>query len=295
MEKNKKLLKTSIILIAIALVISMGTSFYLKLDKPVFLEAYRDIDLPIYDTGYYGDVEFHLRYITNANDTRMVNHIELPEVANFRGYANETGGFMFNFFNNVNGQDIGQQVGPYSIRTVYVQLSAHDVPVTDEEFHLTKARVYFNNGEEMDIDLGELVFYGYRHSGGHLDFRSGSGSSDGTSSTHMKALKDITLINVESPLLSKFKYLVDLKINSTDIENISGMELKLGDDLNIFSKFSTPEDILLRFNDYDIHPKLNYKDSEGNTYTHRFRNVDYRSHSFELKEMIKYLRARGEL
>lgn len=294
MEKNKKLLKTSLILIAITLVISMGTSFYLKLDKPVFLLKYMDRDLPIYDTGYYGDVEFHLRYITNANDTKMVNHIEFPEAPNLMGYSTETGGAFLSFFPGPN-QIPGQRVGTYSVRTIYVKIDAHNIPVSEDEIHLSKARVHFTNEEIIDVELGEIVLYGYRRSDEYLNHYSGRSSSDGTSSTLMKAIGDITVHRVESPFLSKFKHLIELKINDTDYDNISKMVFKSGDELKVFSKFHEPTDIIEKLSEFNIHPKIYFEDNEGNTHAHRIYDINYRQHSFEFMDIIKYLRARGEL
>lgn len=253
-----------------------------------------DRDIPIYDTGHYGDVEFHLRYITNANDTKMVNHIEFPEAPDLRGWASETGGSFFDFFNN-RGKMPGRQVGTYSIRTVYVKMDAHEIPVSEDEIRLTKAKVHFSNGEIIDADLGEIVLYGYGSNSGHFHFMSGSSSSDGSSSTRMQVLKNVTLIKLESPQLDRIKNLVELKIDGTNYNEIAGMKYKIGDYISINSIFNEPEDTTLKFNDYNIHPKLYFEDNEGNTFTYRFYNVDYRQHNFEFMDIIKYLRARGEL
>lgn len=295
MGKNNKLLNKCIITIIITLVLSMGTLFYFKLDQSVFLKAYRDISLPLYDSVSYGDMEFHLRYLTNVNDTKMVNHIEFPEIPALRVYATETGGSFFDPFKNPRRQIPGQQIGIYSIRTVCVQMSAHDIPVSDDEMTITKAVVHFNNGESMDVDIGKLVLYGDRHSNDHFKFKSGNSDSNHYSSTLMEVTEDVLTIKLENPLLEDVEEYVDILIDGVDYEKVITRAYKANDYMTIETIFRTPQDILLRFNDYDIHPRLHYRDSDGNSHIFRFHNLDYRKHSFEFKEVVEYLRARGEL
>ena len=273
--KNNKLLNKCIIIIITTLVLSMGALFYFKLDQPVFLKAYRDISLPLYDSVSYGDMEFQ-------------------EVPALRTYATETGGSFFDSF-NAPRQVPGQQVGTYSIRTIYIQMSAHDIPVTDEEMTITKAVVHFNNGESMDVNIGELVLYGDRHSNDHFKFKSGNSDSNHYSSTLMEVTEDLLTIEIENPLLEEVKEYVDIGIDGVDYKKVITRAYKANDYMTIETLFRTPQDILLRFNEYDIHPRLHYRDSDGNLYIYRFHNLDYRKYSFEFKEVVEYLRARGEL
>lgn len=293
--KNNKLLNKCLIIIITTLVISIGTLLYFKLDQPVFLKVYRDTYLPLYDTVSYGDMEFHLRYITNVNDTKMVNHIEFSENPALRTYASETGGSFFDPFNNPMRQMPRQQVGIYSIRTIYVQMSAHDIPVSNDDITLTKAIIHFNNGETMDVDIGTLVLYGDRYSNEHFKFKSGNSDSNNYRSTLMEVTEDAMTIEVDNPLLEEVKEYVDIRIDGVDYEKVITRAYKANDYMTIETIFRTPQDILLSFNDYEIHPKLHYRDSDGNSHIFRFHNLNYRKHNFEFKEVVEYLKARGEL
>lgn len=73
MKDNKTLLENGIILILFSLIISIFISSYLKLDNPVFLKSYIERHfLTMYEDHYLG-AEFTIRYITNADDTSVVN------------------------------------------------------------------------------------------------------------------------------------------------------------------------------------------------------------------------------
>ncbi|WFA07813.1 hypothetical protein [Tissierella sp. Yu-01] len=293
--ENKKILKAGLISTLSLLVISLIISFYLKLDEPVFLKVYKELELPTNQNGRYMDTQLHIRYITNVNDTRLVSHVEFEEAPGLMTSAYSRDPMVFSMFNNYNQGIPGDNVGRYSVRPIYIWINAFDMENAGDDIHITKAKVHFDNGDIIEADIGEVILYADDIRPENLDFMSVGGSSDGTHTTELQATEDITLLRVEDSLLSKFNHIVELKVNATDYENISGMKLQAGDRLNIFSKFNATDDIEASMYDYDIHPKLHYEDSEGNFYTYRFRNLDYRRHGFEFMEIIKFLRARGEL
>jgi len=295
-ETNKRILKIGIIIIIATLVIGLGATFYLRLDNPVFLKSYIEIDMPILDNGRFGDTGFEIRYITNANDNRVVNHIEFDEVPGLSSSANESNHYFDSgFFVDQNKRNPGDVVGRYSIRTIFIRIDAYEIEKILEDKHLTKAKIYFNNGETMETDIGDIVLYGYNNSDKHLDFNYSGSSSDNTSRTQGRVKEDITLIKVESPILEHAKEFVEFKIDNVGYDNISEKDYSIGDSMVVDSMFNTPDDPILKFNTYSVNPKLTFKDKDGNIFTHRFYNVDYRYYGFELMEIVEYLRARGEI
>lgn len=292
MELNRKLFKGGIIIIIIILVFSLGISLYLKLDKPIFLKSYMEIDLPINNNG---KVEFELRYITNINDDRVVNNIEFEEVPGIFVNASEFNSGSLNFFGNQNNSMPGQVEGRYSIRSIYIWVEGFGIENPLDEMHITKAKIHFNNGDSMEAEIGDIVLYGYNNTNEHFEYQSGSSSSDGTTNNQLQVKKDITLLGIESSLLQQTKDFIEIKIGNVDYDKISGIKYSQGDKLRIDTLFKTPEDPILKFYNYNIHPNLIYKDNEGNIFTHRVYNVDYRNYNFEFKEIVKFLRARGEI
>lgn len=295
MQINKRILKISIIIIITTLVLSLGTKFYLHLDEPVFLKSYRQIKLPTNEAGYFEDIEFEIRYITNANDSRTVNHIEFEEAPelNVSTSENRARG-VFSFYQD--NRMPGKVVGTYRIKSIYTWVDAHDVD-TNDEIHLTKAKVHFTNGEIIEVDIGDIVLFGYNKNDEYFEFSDGGSSSDGTSSSRMKVKQNISLLKIESPILDEVKNFVEYKINNVDYDEIEGMKFTSGDYLNTNTIVTIPEDILQRFNTYEIHPMLYFEENDGNIFTYYFYDIDYNKYNFEFKlnEIVKYLRARGEL
>lgn len=296
MIENQKLLKKGLLIIVITLIVSIGIGLYLQLDSPVFLKSYFHRYLPSKDGGAYLDVDLVIQYITNADDNSVVNYIEFEEYPELYVDASEHRRFGYQFFNNTNSVP-GRIVGRYSVREVYLTINANNVDTGDEDIRLTKAKVYFSDGDVEEVDIGELVLYSYGENNrrDHFEHRSSSSSSDGTSSTQVRLKEDIELIKMESNNPTGFQDLVEIKIGGKDYRAIEGDQYKAGDYLTFESLFRIPKDREFRMYDYDLHPKLYYKDSEGNTHIYRFLNVDYRKYRFEFCEIIRFLWARGEL
>lgn len=292
MESNNKILKVGIILIIATLVLGIATATYLKLDNPVFLKSYMELDLPILDNGRFGQTNFEIRYITNANDERLIDHIEFveaPEDVNRNG--NNLG---IDMFGNFGGSIPGETKGRYSIRSIYVTLDFNEVENTLEEIHLTKAKVHFSNGEIIETDIGDIVLYGNNNPGERYQLQYHKRPYAESSRTQGTVQEETTLIKVELPVLEEVKEFIEFKINNVDYDKIVEKTYSVGDSLVVDSMFSTPDDPILKFNTYAIHPKVTFKDEDGNL-TYQFYNMEYRKHGFEFMEIIEFLRARGEI
>jgi len=292
MIQNQKILKIGIIAILITLIICLGLSLLLKLDKPVVLQSYLELDMPLYESGYYGDRQFELKYITNANDSRVVDHIEFEEAPELIVYASEYNS-IFGMFDT--SYIPGEVQGPYSIRTVAVNISANEIKDPINEIHLTKAKLHFTEGDIITADIGDIVLYEHNYSDEHLDFFRSNSSSDGTNESQMRVKEDITLLKIESPNLKNVENFIEFKIDGVDFRDIAGLKYLKDTTLRVNSKFDVSDDPSLRYNTYNIDPRLYIEDNEGNVFTYRTNHIFYRNHDYNLKDIIVFLRARGEI
>lgn len=292
MELNNKLLKGVIILTGILALVSLGAMLHLRLDEPVFLDHY--YDLRVHEDGDYYQ-EFRLVYITNAHDKRVVNHIEFPEHPYIPISATEQG-FINHFpWGSSSQEPTGEIHGRYSVRTVYCQLNGTPSLSELDGKVVRTARVYFNDGTEMNIDLGELHFYVFGFEDRSFESVSSSGSSDGSSSSRYRAREDVTLISVENPMLDRFEHRLDLKVNDHVIDGIDGLEIEWMDHLFIESKLYPGSDPMDAYTMVDIHPELSYRRPDGQIATMRFYNIDRVYHDFNFMDIYRYLNARGVL
>lgn len=292
MKLNKKLIKGVIILTGLLALASLAAMLHLRLDNLVFLEHY--YDLRVHQEGDYYQ-EFRLMYITNAHDKRVVNHVEFPEYPYISLSATEQG-FMNHFpWESSNGQTPGEIHGRYSTRTIHCRIS--QVPSADElDGAVVKtARVFFNDGTQMDVNIGELHFYVFGFDDRSFESVSSSGSSDGSSSSRYRAIEDVTLASVKNPMLERFEHRLDLKVNDHVIDGIDGLEIKEREYLEIRSKLypgSDPRDV---YTMVDIHPELTYEKSDGEMGKMRFYNIDSIYHGFNFMDLYRYLNAREVL
>lgn len=297
MSQNRKILKVGIIIILAILVICMSLSSFLKLNKPVFLSSYVELELPVFDSGYYGDSQFELRYITNANDNRVVNDIEFIEIPDLYAYVSEYGfnTHIFDTFNRNSNNIPGEIKGMYSIRTVNIQINAYEIKAPIDELHITKAKIHFSNGDAITTDIGHVVLLDSKSSGNYLDFKSSNSSSYEIDNTLFELKKDMTLLKVDSPLLNNIEEIIDIQIDGIDYKDVNGIKYSKGDQLRTSSKLEEQQNPLLKYNFYNIRPRLYFEDSEGKIVTDNFDGFYIKEHNFELLDIIKFLRAKGEI
>ena len=160
---NNKLLKSSVGIIILSVVIIMIANIMLKVDKPVFLENYCEYPLSYYkDPSYnssYCEQLFTLKYITNVNDKKTVTEIQFDGLGeNNYAYASE-----YEPFGNWIYYDAGELnetiYGIYSVREVTVQLMLYFEKEPLDNIVINSATVYFSDGSQQQVNLGEIIFY----------------------------------------------------------------------------------------------------------------------------------------
>jgi hypothetical protein len=291
-ENNHKILKIGSIAIVLTICFSVLFGFYCKLDNPVFFKQYCEYYLPMEDNNDYGE-SFYFQYVTNVNDNREVVNISFNEAPELILYANENnnfGGFAVN-----TDYKKGQIYGRYSIRTVNAHVNKLQVDNIKKEYRVSKATVWFNNGENMEVDIGDIYFYTPEISNEYLQSNMSSSSTSGESKTGYRVKEDITLESLSSPLMQYVEELVDINIEDTDYRVASGIQIKKGGALNIKSVFRVPKDIESQFTFYNIKPVLNYKNKSGEMFSTRVYNINYvPTYDINFYRLILYLRERGQ-
>ncbi|SKC89724.1 hypothetical protein [Maledivibacter halophilus] len=297
MELNKKILKFGLVLITLSLIFTAGFSLIYSLEKPVFLKMYVE-EYTSGDENLSVLENFEVRYITNISDSRKVMEIEFEEEPDIEVTVSHwpKGGGMFSFFNNNNYNNQSRDIyGRYALNTIYIDMNLNNIDREFNETELNNAKVKFNDGSTLDINLGRIIIYKNERKNDYIDSISSGSSSDGTSSFEGRVTKAIKLLEVKSPLLEDLKDYFDLSIGDTDYRKVSGVKYEKDKSLAINAKFIAPKDIVSKYTFYDIKPKLYYEDIEGNISYTRIYNINYTPYDFDLKGIFNYLRARGEI
>lgn len=297
MELNKKILKFGLVLITLSLIFTAGFSLIYSLEKPVFLKMYVE-EYTSGDENLSVLENFEIRYITNISDSRKVMEIEFEEEPDIEVTVSHwpKGGGMFSFFNNNNYNNQSRDIyGRYALNTIYIDMNLNNIDREFNETELNNAKVKFNDGSTLDINLGRIIIYKNERKNNYIDSISSGSSSDGTSSFEGRVTKAIKLLEVKSPLLEDLKDYFDLSIGDTDYRKVSGVKYEKDKSLAINAKFIAPKDIVSKYTFYDIKPKLYYEDIEGNISYTRIYNINYTPYDFDIRGIIKYLRTRGEI
>ena len=293
MEKNKKLLKVGLVVISLFLILSLSFALIIKLKNPVFLKNYIDSEYSI-DDGVYSECELILHYITNINDNRYITDIAFHEAPPEMDVITSTNSFGIAFPDFYSGNS--QQVyGRYKVNTVYVRIDLNNMEIEVDDLELNKAKIFFDNGTNLDVDLGRVRFYKYDGAREYFGGTSGGSSSDGSGYMRYEILRNMTLLNVESTLLDSLSDTVEVKIGDISYKDIGNVDFKKGNSISMNYHRNYKDHIMSQYISYNISPRLTFRDSNGNIHQSRIREVRNAHHDFNFLGILKYLRARGEI
>ena len=283
MEKNRRILKLGLIGIVVVLITSLGFAFSIQLDKPVFLKSLIEKRVST-SSEYYQPASFSIKYISNVHDNRNISYIEFMD--------NEDSSHKFL------GNKIYSRVENYGLFNMNVsQIEVHGdmLPKDFDRLEINNAHINFNNGDIMEVGLGRIILHTRDKEEDYFLYQSGGSSSDGTSTSRDTLKEDISLLELDSPLFQEAKGLYDIKIDGIDYREIKGIEYKAGDDLRINSLFSIPENILDKYTEFELQPRLYFKDSKDNISYINIFNIRHSPYDYDFWGIIKYLKARGEI
>lgn len=293
MDINKKILKIGLVMISLSLIISLSFAMITRLKNPVFLKNYID-NAYFVDDGIYSECELILHYITNVNDDRYITDITFEEAPPEMDVITNNNSFGIAFPNFYAGHS-ENIYGRYKINTIYVKLDLNNIESEVEDFELNNAKIFFDNGDNFDVDIGRIKFYKYDDAREFFGGTTSGSSSDGTGYMRYEILKDITLLNVESTLLDSLSDTVELKIGDRNYKDIESTEYKKGSSINMNYHRNYKNDIMSQYISYDISPKFSFQDENGNILNGRIREIINKHHDFSFVGILKYLRARGEI
>lgn len=291
MDLNKKILKFGFIGIGIALMIIIIIVSFIKLDNPIFLKTYMEdrfvFSNIVGEEDIHQDIIFPITYIKNVSDTREIQRVEFPNHKDIQFRTSREGWFW-------NRQETK---GIYEIKTVAIELYTSTLPEEFDKLEFNKAKVIFNNGDTLDVDLGKLIVYrkNINIDEKYIEHEASGSSSDGTSEYKGKIMEDLRLNKLESNLFKEAKGLYEIEVNGEDYKEISDLSLKAGETIKVEVLFKTPEDIIKRYNQYELQPKLSFKTSEGKEDSINIYNIRYRPEEFKFLGIIEYLKARREI
>lgn len=282
MNKNKRIINVGLILIGLTLLLSIFTTLFLRIKEPVFLNHYYEYNMYLqnennlfYSVGSGRPII--LQYITNASDDKNVIGVSFKEAPYLYINASEyeSNNFYWSMsYSSSKDNILGTSIGTYSLRNIYLTI---DVPIesASDQLELSEAIIYFNNGEQMEVNIGKLILY--KEEPPLRDYFSldrSSSSSTGESNISFKLLDDIRIKSIDSPLLDKLNNYMNLKVNSNEYTTVIGKEYKRDDTLLISNTLNSKVRSDFPFTRFEISPKLYYQNSQGNTYYERLYIIE---------------------
>ncbi len=249
--------------------------------------------VPSPDTGYRQHI-LELQYLTNRNDTKEVIGISFLEAPDYFFIATEIQQFSnsFSFFQSGNSTSLGENLGRYSLRKVYLYMDNYFIGEWKGEVELKNAQITFNDGSTSVVDLGRILLYSDEQEVPALDVLSSSSSNQGTTMTTLWVRQELSGFKLVSPILQDADPAMEITINSYSYDELELLKLKRGDHL-IFESYIRNHSEAGGYDIYDIRPKLIYTKEDGTQGFIRIYNINKSKYFYGYLDALKYLIGRG--
>ncbi len=300
MKKQEQLLRRCIHVIVVTFVLGIGFAYATRLKEPVFLTLCVEVStVPEPESGYDQPV-LELQYLTNMDDQKNVTGISFPEAPDISFRATEYGqnyGMMVTF-GTVANQKLGETIGRYSLRKVYVYMDNYFLKDWKGQIELNTARLQFNDGSTVQADLGRIILYSEEAQNWGFATAVSSSSNQGEASADYRAIRNLTNVTLQSPLLSDAGRRMELSINGQLYEDVSSLKCRKGEKLLIRSRYRKETETGMEgaeYDFYDVRPVLSYTGEDGSQGALRIYDLEYRRYFYSYLDVLKYLRSRGEI
>lgn len=265
-----------IVLIIIASIWVGNISYYLsqQIDEPIFMKHY-------YEERVSGEYNIKLLYLVNKNRDIDVSWIEIPGISNSRFNINE---FPRQRFNH---QDLNQI-------TITISEKDLEVPLGTEEFIIDEVVVYYTNGKNKKVNIGEIRINKYEHKNDKLiTWNSSGSSSNNTGYSMLNINRDMKIIDINTPLLNRLKEFFQVYIDEDQnkLSNLSEKQKRMEEGKED-SAYSHRENNDMFFNldgivldDIKFPLKLNKGDKLKLNYSFSPKNDNDRSYNYYILNM----------
>lgn len=296
MKSNDRLYKISLSVTGILIAVGFAFLTHVRLDSPVFLEHY--IDMNVTGDSWHSNFNMptSLQYITNADDERVVIWVEFADYPGLQLQASEN---AFDVFARTGveqsfDEQRGRHFGQYSVREVYLEV--RDLPDLDEgeELHLTEATVTFSDSSTETVDIGELTISTEEATDSPLQFVYSSSTGSGQNEVIYSAEENLSLLAVDSTNFEAFSDAVHIDINGMDYQEDSEHNIQAGEQLSIVTKreFSEGDS---QFAYFSILPQLTVSTENGDEHTVRLAQAIEMEPDYSFTNIYRYLRSREDM
>ena len=310
MGNNKKILILCIAFILVGTSIMAGMVRYFTIDEPVFINNYFQYNVYLYSNKYYEDEnedvelseeeplmynlneELSIEYITNKDDSREVSYVVFTNAPEIMAHIDS---WVYDWFDDMgNGTNV-DQYGVYSKHTLNLNIQG-SYEVIPETIDLSKVQICFNNGDSMDVDLGEIILYCRNGEEDREIINYGNSYQQGD-----YEIRELTLgksIIVEEINIASAENLYDefnLSINGYDYKKVDGLAFSAGKDLVLRYSSIDWEKNMNVLDKYNIDSMIHYRDAEGNKYTDVIGTIYYDNRDYSFCRIYEYLKQRGKL
>ncbi len=260
--------------------LTVGVSIFwsvARFKEPYFLKTYSEELFVNYydenDTISPTKINFELRYLSNADENRLVDNIEFPDaygdtrvsfkVSEQNSFVSGSIGY---FSSNYNDTLNIERMGMYNLHYLDITVTCANEIENLEPLSLKNATVYFSDGSVMNIEIGELRIHFEPVTRIMQNYTSGK-SADMVSETSLSVIsnEDLKVFSFKtSPVLGEEQFL-ELKLDDIAADDLSVNPFLIENNQRVkfVAKFLKESTLFSKFDSYQLHIIIEAENSEG--------------------------------
>ncbi|WP_208559722.1 hypothetical protein [Marinilactibacillus kalidii] len=235
--------------------------------------------------------QIKLSYLTNAEETKRIGNIDFPENPNIR--LDSSSRTLIDELENTQAIRNQKHFDIYRLREVFVSVRDYSDEYDHTDNVLRKATIYFTDGSETHVDLGEIHLNHNEKREGPLELYS-TILFDGVLENKFEVAKKVTLTDTNMNQLTDYEGLLDIQIDGVPISEAEGMTFSPESTVMITSEMKSSKNRLTEFTQIDFTIEATFADEEGNKFTQQISSVINEENDYGFWDVHDYIKIRGE-
>ncbi|MFC6464403.1 hypothetical protein ACFP65_05180 [Marinilactibacillus sp. GCM10026970] len=244
---------------------------------------------PIQSGDQESKYEIKLSYLTNPDHTSEISRIVFPNHPDIRAEIPALG--VINEWDNTQVRMNEKHFDLYRLKEVWFRVYDASEKVDDRDKVLEQAKIYFTDGSETNVDLGEIHLKHSEPEEGPLEMYS-TILFEGLLENRFEVHEKVTLTDARINQIEDYEDLIDIQIDGVPIREVEGMTFLPDSSVVVTSEWKSHEDKLTEFTQINVAFDAILTDEEGKEISQQISSVISEDHVYDFWDVHDYVKIR---
>ncbi|MEC6748122.1 hypothetical protein VXN63_06165 [Marinilactibacillus sp. XAAS-LB27] len=244
---------------------------------------------PIQNENQESKYDIELSYLTNADNTDKISQIVFPDYPDVRVDYPALG--IIDEWDNTQVRMNEKHFDIYHLKEVRFRIYDVSEDVDDKDKVLEQATIYFTDGSEINVDLGEIHLKTSEPRKEPLEMYS-TILFEGILENRFEVREKVTLTDARIDQIDEYRDLVDIQIDGVPISEAEGMTFLPDSTVVVTSTLKSDEDRMTEFTQIDLAFDIILTDEEGKEIPQKISSVISEGHVYNFWDVHDYVKIR---